>query len=193
MVAVGRQVNVDGIGLGTIGLAADGPIEVDASMRATGVPSGWLYAVGDVNGRNLLAHMGKYQGRVCGDVIAARAKDLPDDGPALRDIADDQGALQAIFTDPQVCMGGRTESMACADHFTVRAVEYDMGVVSGAALKADGYTGRAKAVVEEDRRVLLGVTFVGPAVVDHLHAATIAVTAEVPSASSGTPSRRSHH
>lgn len=180
MVAVGRQINVDGIGLDTVGLAADGPIEVDASMRAAGVPGGWLYAVGDVNGRNLLAHMGKYQGRVCGDVIVARARGLPDDGPALRDIADDRGAPQAIFTDPQVCMTGRTESMARADHFTVRAVEYDMGVVPGAALKADGYTGRAKAVVDEDRRVLLGVTFVGPAVVDHLHAATIAVTAEVP-------------
>ena len=43
-------------------------------MRATGVPDGWLYAVGDVNGRNLLTHMGKYQARVCGDVIAARAE-----------------------------------------------------------------------------------------------------------------------
>jgi dihydrolipoamide dehydrogenase len=180
LVAAGRQANVDGIGLETVGLAADGPIEVDASMRAAGVPGGWLYAVGDVNGRTLLTHMGKYQGRVCGDVIAARAKGLPDGGPALRDTADDRGAPQAIFTDPQVCMAGRTESKARADHFTVRAVEYDMGAVPGAALKADGYTGRAKAVVDEDRRVLLGVTFVGSAVADHLHAATIAVTAEVP-------------
>jgi dihydrolipoamide dehydrogenase len=180
LVAVGRQANVDGIGLETVGLAADGPIEVDASMRAAGVPGGWLYAVGDVNGRNLLTHMGKYQGRVCGDVIAARAMGLPDDGPALRDTADDRGAPQAIFTDPQVCMAGRTESWARADRFPVRAVEYDMGAVPGAALRADGYAGRAKAVIDEDRRVLLGVTFVGPAVVDHLHAATIAVTAEIP-------------
>jgi pyruvate/2-oxoglutarate dehydrogenase complex dihydrolipoamide dehydrogenase (E3) component len=40
--------------------------------------------------------------------------------------------------------------------------------------------GGEKAVVDEDRRVLLGLTLVGPAVVDHLHAATIAVTAQVP-------------
>jgi dihydrolipoamide dehydrogenase len=59
-------------------------------------------------------------------------------------------------------------------------VEYDIGAVSGAYLQADGYTGRAKAVVDADRRVLLGLTFVGPAVVDLLHSATIAVTAEVP-------------
>ncbi len=59
-------------------------------------------------------------------------------------------------------------------------MDYDIAAVMGAQLQADGYTGRAKAVIDEDRRVLLGVTIVGPAAVDHLHAATIAVTAEVP-------------
>jgi pyruvate/2-oxoglutarate dehydrogenase complex dihydrolipoamide dehydrogenase (E3) component len=180
LVATGRRAAVGDIGLETVGLKAHGPIEVDASMRATGVPDGWLYAVGDVNGRDLLTHMGKYQARVCGDVIVARAKGLPDDLPALRDTAGERGAPQVIFTDPQVCMVGRTEAQARADGFAVRAVEYDMGAVSGAYLQADGYTGRAKAVVDEDRRVLLGVTFAGPAVVDLLHAATIAVIAEVP-------------
>ncbi|MGH3391370.1 MAG: dihydrolipoyl dehydrogenase family protein [Actinomadura sp.] len=180
LVATGRRAAVGDIGLDSVGLAADGPIEVDASMRATAVPDGWLYAVGDANGRNLLTHMGKYQARVCGDVVVARAKGLRDDLPSLRDTADDQGAPQVIFTDPQVCAVGRTESQARADGYAVRAVEYDMGAVTGAYLQADGYTGRAKAVVDEDRRVLLGVTFAGPAVVDLLHGATIAVTAEVP-------------
>jgi dihydrolipoamide dehydrogenase len=179
LVATGRRPAVGDIGLETVGLEGRGPIEVDASMRATGVPDGWLYAVGDVNGRNLLTHMGKYQARVCGDVIAARAKGLPDDGPALRDTADDRGAPQVVFTDPQICAVGRTEAQARADGFTVRAVEYDMGAVTGAYLLGDGYTGRAKAVVDEDRRVLLGVTFAGPAAGELLHAATIAVTAEI--------------
>jgi dihydrolipoamide dehydrogenase len=149
-------------------------------MRVTAVPDGWLYAIGDVNGRNQLTHMGKYQARICGDVIAARAKGLPDDGPRLHDIADDKGAPQAIFTDPQVLAVGRTESKARADGINVRTVEYDVGDVIGAQLQADGYSGRAKAVVDEDSRRLIGFTLVGPAVVDHLHAATIAVTAEVP-------------
>src|SRR5262249_55550312 len=180
VVGVGRRPAVGDIGMETIGLRADGPIEVDASMRATGVADGWLYAVGDVNGRNLLTHMGKYQARVCGDVIAARAKGLPDDQPALRDTADDRGAPQVIFTDPQVCVVGRTESQARADGFTVRAVDYDMAAIHGAYLQAVGYTGRAKMVVDSDRRVLLGATFVGPATIDLLHSATIAVNAEVP-------------
>ncbi|WP_405147767.1 NAD(P)/FAD-dependent oxidoreductase [Sphaerisporangium sp. NBC_01403] len=180
LVGTGRRAAVGDLGLETVGLAARGPIEVDASMRATGVPGDGLYAVGDVNGRNLLTHMGKYQARVCGDVIAARARGLADDLPSHRDIADDLGAPQVIFTDPQICAVGRTESRARAEGFSVRAVEYDMGAVPGATLQADGYIGRAKMVVDEDRRVLLGVTFAGPAVADLLHGATIAVTAEVP-------------
>jgi dihydrolipoamide dehydrogenase len=180
LVGAGRRVAVGDIGLETVGLAANGPIEVDASMRATGVPDGWLYAVGDVNGRNLLTHMGKYQARVCGDVIAARAAGQPDDSPALCDTADDRATPQVIFTDPQVCVVGRTESRARADGFAVRAVDYDMGAVEGAQLQAAGYTGRAKLVVDTARRVLLGATFVAPGVVDLLHSATIAVAAEVP-------------
>jgi pyruvate/2-oxoglutarate dehydrogenase complex dihydrolipoamide dehydrogenase (E3) component len=180
LLGLGRWPAVGGIGLDTVGLPTHGPVEVDASMRATGVPDGWLYAVGDVNGRNLLTHMGKYQARVCGDVIAARANGRPDDRPGLRDTADDRGAPQVIFTDPQVCVVGRTESQARADGFTVSAVDYDMAAIHGAYLQAVGYTGRAKMVVDEDRRVLLGATFVGPATVDLLHSATIAVNAEVP-------------
>lgn len=180
LVAAGRRPNVTDIGLEAAGLMPDGPVKVDASMRAAGVAGGWLYAVGDVNGRNMLTHMGKYQARVCADVIAARASGLPEDRPALRDTADDRGAPQAIFTDPQVCSAGRTEAMARRDGFRVRTAEYDMANVDGAALQADGYTGRVKAVVDEETRVLLGFTLVGPAIVDHLHAATIAVTAQVP-------------
>jgi pyruvate/2-oxoglutarate dehydrogenase complex dihydrolipoamide dehydrogenase (E3) component len=95
LVAIGRRPNLYDIGLETVGLEPKGPIEVDASMRATGVPDGWLYAVGDTNGRNPLTHMGKYPARVCADVIAARAMGQPDDGPAMRDTADDRGATPA--------------------------------------------------------------------------------------------------
>ncbi|MER7005298.1 NAD(P)/FAD-dependent oxidoreductase [Dactylosporangium sp. NPDC000555] len=180
LVGTGRRPAVGDIGLDTIGLRVNGPIEVDASMRATAVNDGWLYAVGDVNGRNLLTHMGKYQARVCGDVIAARAGGAPDDAPGLRDTADDRGAPQVVFTEPQVSMVGRTESRARADGFTIRAVEHDIGEVPGAMVRGVGYDGRAKLVVDEERRVLLGATFVAPDMADMLHSATIAVNAEVP-------------
>ncbi|WP_188189306.1 dihydrolipoyl dehydrogenase family protein [Nonomuraea sp. SYSU D8015] len=178
LVATGRRPATRDVGLSSVGLPDGGYVEVDDSMRATAIPGGWLYAVGDVNGRNLLTHMGKYQARVCGDVIAAMARG--DELPAMRDLADGYGAPQVVFTDPQVCAVGRTEAAAREEGFRVRVVDYDMGSVTGAYLLGDGYRGRARAVVDEDRKVLLGVTFVGPGVAELLHAATIAVTAEVP-------------
>jgi dihydrolipoamide dehydrogenase len=178
LVATGRRAATGNLGLGTVGLPDGAPVEVDDSMRATGVSDGWLYAVGDVNGRVLLTHMGKYQARICGDVIAARARG--DELPGMRDVAGGHGAPQVVFTDPQICAVGRTEQEAREAGFRVRAVDYDMGSVTGAYLLGDGYRGRARAVVDEDRKVLLGVTFAGPGTAELLHAATIAVTAEVP-------------
>lgn len=180
LVATGRRAATADVGLETVGLAADRPVQVDDSMRATGVAGGWLYAIGDVNGRSLLTHMGKYQGRVCGDVIAARAKGEPDDLPSMRDSADGKGAPQVVFTDPQACAVGHTEAAARRTGAAVRVVEYDLGSVAGAYLLGEPYRGRAKAVIDERRRVLLGVTFVGPGVAELLHSATIAVNAEVP-------------
>ena len=67
LVAIGRRLNSDEIGLDTVGLEPGKPVEVDDSMRAP--DHDWLYAIGDVNGRALLTHMGKYQARIAADVI----------------------------------------------------------------------------------------------------------------------------
>lgn len=59
-------------------------------------------------------------------------------------------------------------------------VDYNLGGVAGSSVQADGYEGHARMVVDEKRRVILGVTFVGQDVSEMLHAATIAVVGEVP-------------
>lgn len=82
LVAAGRRSATDDLGLASVGLPQSRPVEVDDSMRATGVADGWLYAVGDVNGRALLTHMGKYQARAAADVIVARAGARRTTGPA---------------------------------------------------------------------------------------------------------------
>jgi pyruvate/2-oxoglutarate dehydrogenase complex dihydrolipoamide dehydrogenase (E3) component len=73
VVATGRTSNSEGIGLDTVGLNAGGPVTVDDHMTVTGVAGGWLYAIGDLCGRALLTHMGKYQARIAGRVIARPA------------------------------------------------------------------------------------------------------------------------
>ncbi len=75
---------------------------------------------------------------------------------------------------------GLTAAAAASQNLPVRAVDYQIGEVSGAALFADGYAGRARFVVDEQRGVLVGATFVGPGTGELLHSATVAVVGEVP-------------
>ncbi|MFI0353199.1 dihydrolipoyl dehydrogenase family protein [Actinomadura sp. 9N407] len=181
--ATGRVPATADLGLETVGLEPGRPVEVDSTGLAAGVPDGWLYAAGDVNGRALLTHQGKYQGRVFGGVIADRAAarplDIADWGRSVA-TADERAVPQVVFTDPEAVSVGLTLQQATRDGRRVRAVDYDMGNLAGAALHADGYQGRARAVVDLDRETLLGATFVGAGVAELLHSATIAVTAEVP-------------
>ncbi|MEV0663155.1 dihydrolipoyl dehydrogenase family protein [Actinomadura luteofluorescens] len=181
--ATGRRPATDDLGLDTVGLAPGRSVEVDSTGLAAGVPGEWLYAAGDVNGRALLTHQGKYQGRIFGTVIADRAAGRPLDTAAWgRSVAtaDERAVPQVVFTDPEVAAVGPTLEEATREGRRVRAVDYEIGDVSGASLYADGYQGHARAVVDLDRETLLGVTFAGPGVAELLHSATIAVTAEVP-------------
>ena len=181
--AIGRRPHTDDVGLDTVGLAPGSWLDVDDTCRVTGVADGWLYATGDVNHRALLTHQGKYQGRIAGAVIAARAQGRPlDDRPwgahvATADIA---AVPQVVFTDPEVAAVGLSAQEAEQDGRRVKVVDYDLADVSGAALYGDGYRGRARMVVDLDRDHLVGVTFVGPGVGELLHSATVAVVGEVP-------------
>jgi pyruvate/2-oxoglutarate dehydrogenase complex dihydrolipoamide dehydrogenase (E3) component len=184
LVAAGRVPRTTGLGLESVGLKAGDWLAVDDSGLVEAVPGGWLYAVGDVNHRNLLTHMGKYQARACGDAIVARSRGELDGPPApwtpLAASADHLGAPQVVFTDPEVAAVGLTEAQALGQGRPVRAVDYEIGHVAGAALAADGYAGQARFVVDEERQVLVGATFAGPGTAELLHAATIAVVGEVP-------------
>jgi pyruvate/2-oxoglutarate dehydrogenase complex dihydrolipoamide dehydrogenase (E3) component len=181
LVATGRTARTGDIGLDAVGLAPGEYLDVDDSLQVPGLP--WLYGVGDVNGRQLLTHMGKYQARQAGNAIVARARgeqmDLADWSPFVA-TADHRAAPSVVFTDPQVATVGLSAAQAAEQGLPHRVVEYPIGSVAGAAVFADKYTGTAIAVVDTEREVLLGVTFVGPGVAELLHSATIAVVGEVP-------------
>jgi pyruvate/2-oxoglutarate dehydrogenase complex dihydrolipoamide dehydrogenase (E3) component len=170
LVAVGRRPRTDDVGLGTVGLEEfEGrSLEVDERLRVTG--SGWLYAVGDVNGKALFTHMGKYQGRIVGDVIL---------GKDVVDVADAGKVPRVTFTDPQVAAVGLTEEQARQNGLDVRVVSYDTGAVSGSYTRGNDIRGTSQIVVDELRRVIVGATFTGPDVQELVHAATIAIVGEV--------------
>lgn len=171
LVAVGRRPNTDDLGVQTVGLEPGARLDVDDRLRVRGVEGEWLYAVGDVSGLALLTHMGKYQGRLVGDVIA---------GKDVRDVADLRAIPRVTFTDPQVAAVGPTEAEARERGLTVRAVKYATGGVAGAYTRGNDIAGTSQILVDEDRKVIVGATFTGPDVQELVHAATIAVVGEVP-------------
>ena len=169
LVAVGRRPRTDDIGLEAAGVAAGGYLEVDDQLRVVG--SDWLYAIGDVNGRALLTHMGKYQARIAADHIL---------GAEVAASSDKLGSPRVVFTEPQVAAVGRTLAAAEQAGIDARAVDVETAASAGASFVGRNADGSSRIVVDEERRVIVGATFVGPGIAESLHAATIAVTAEVP-------------
>ncbi|MCK1794698.1 NAD(P)/FAD-dependent oxidoreductase [Streptomyces sp. XM4193] len=182
--ATGRRPRTGDIGLETVDLEPGGWLETDDTLRVGEVSGGWLYAVGDVNHRALLTHQGKYQARIAAAAIVARAQGVPllenDRWGAHAATADHDAVPQVVFSHPEAASVGLTAQEAEQRGVNARAVDFDLGSVAGAAVHADGYRGRARMIVDEDRQVVVGVTFVGPGVAELLHAASIAVAAEVP-------------
>jgi pyruvate/2-oxoglutarate dehydrogenase complex dihydrolipoamide dehydrogenase (E3) component len=169
LVAIGRRPNTDALGVDTIGLEPGKPIEVDDYMRA----SDWLYAIGDVNGRALLTHMGKYHARIAADAI------LGPSGPCL--ILDGARAPRVVFTDPQVAAVGYTLAAAQDAGMNVKPVDVPTQASAGASFYGrDDAPGTSRLVVDEEAGLVVGATFTGPEVSEWLQAATIAVVAQVP-------------
>ncbi|MBS1869232.1 MAG: NAD(P)/FAD-dependent oxidoreductase [Actinobacteria bacterium] len=169
LVAIGRRVRTDDLGLETVGLEPGKPIEVDERTRVPG--RSWLYAIGDVNGRAQLTHMGKYQARVAVDAIC---------GGTLRVRADGPLAPRVIFTDPSVAAVGHTLASAREAGIAARAVDRDTSGTAGASFHGRDAPGTTRFVLDTERELLVGATFVGSDVAELLHAATVAIAGEVP-------------
>ncbi len=170
LVAVGRRPRTDDIGLETAGVEPGGYLDTDDRLRVGGSP--WLYAIGDINGRALLTHMGKYQARIAADTIL--------DKPTEPATAEELGPPRVVFTEPQVAAAGLTVAKAEERGMKVRAVDVATSANAGASFRGRNAPGTSRLVVDEDRRVIVGATFVGPETAESIHAATIAIVAEVP-------------
>jgi pyruvate/2-oxoglutarate dehydrogenase complex dihydrolipoamide dehydrogenase (E3) component len=171
LVALGRRPQTKGIGLEALGIDTDRPVSVDARMVVDGHP--WLYAIGDVNGKALFTHMGKYQGRVAADHILGADTSFSHgaDGPL---------SPRVIFTEPQVAAVGHTSDTAAEAGLVVDVVETETSGNAGGSFYGRGAPGTSRLLIDRERRVIVGATITGAEVGDMLHAATIAIVAETP-------------
>lgn len=171
LVSIGRRPLTHDLGLETIGLEPGTVIDVDDGLRVASTD--WLFAVGDVNGRSLLTHMGKYQARI------AAANILGSD-ERVQATAHGPLAPRVVFTDPQVAAVGHTLESAIAAGVPAIAVDHPTSAIAGASFYGRNAPGTARLVVDAERDVVVGATFTGPEVAELLHAATVAVVGEVP-------------
>ncbi|MDQ2675307.1 MAG: NAD(P)/FAD-dependent oxidoreductase [Actinomycetota bacterium] len=169
MVAAGRRPNSAGIGLETVGLSEGEWIEVDDRLRVGGHE--WLYAIGDVNGRSLLTHSGKYQARVAGETILGRT---------AKAISDLGGPPRVTFTDPQIAAVGLTEAKAREEGMDVETVDVTTSGNAGASFHGRNTPGTSRLVIDKGEGLVVGATFVGYQTAELLHSATIAIAGKVP-------------
>ncbi|MFN8216454.1 MAG: NAD(P)/FAD-dependent oxidoreductase [Solirubrobacterales bacterium] len=171
LVAVGRVPRTAGLELAAAGVEPgdDGFLETDDRMRVGG--SDWLYAIGDVNGRALFTHTGKYQAWVASENLLGRAAAA--ESEAL-------GPPRVTFTDPQVAAVGQSLEQARAAGVDAVAVDVPTDGSPGASFQGKDSGGTSRLVVDRARETIVGATFTGFETADFLQAATIALVGEVP-------------
>ena len=124
-----------------------------------------------MNGRAPLTHMGKYQARLAADNIAGGSNRIEIDGVR---------SPRVVFSDPNVAAVGHTLASAKKAGLNVRHVDVSTEGSAGGSFYGRNAEGTTRFIVDEDRQVLAGVTFVGPEVADFIQAATVAVVGQVP-------------
>ncbi len=171
LIAVGRTPNSDGLGLDGAGIEPDehGFVACDARMRVGG--SDRLYAIGDVNGRALFTHTGKYQAWVATESLLGRPVEA---------VSEPLGPPRVTFTDPQVAAVGKTLEQAREAGIEARAVDVPTDGTPGASFYGKGTGGTSRIVVDEAAGTIVGATFTGFETADFLQAATVAIVGEVP-------------
>ena len=162
LVAIGFRPNSKELGLEEIGVKTSerGFVEINEKM-ATNIPGIW--AIGDVTGKLMLAHVGTAQGIVCAENIAG----------AETVTLDYEMMPRATYCQPQVASFGMTEAQAKERGYAVKVGRFPFQA-NGKALGLGDYTGWVKLIVDEKFGELLGASMVGPEVTELLPELTLA-------------------
>ena len=173
LVAIGFRPNSKGLGLEEAGVRVSerGFVEIDEKM-ATNIPGIW--AVGDLTGKLMLAHVGTAQGIVCAENIAG----------AETVTLDYEMMPRATYCQPQVASFGMTEAQAKERGYTVKVGRFPFQA-NGKALGLGDYAGWVKLIVDGKYDEILGATLVGPEVTELLPELTLAHMLELTPAEIG--------
>jgi dihydrolipoamide dehydrogenase len=162
LVAIGFRPNSKGLGLEEVGvkISERGFVEINEKMQ-TNVPSIW--AIGDLTGKLMLAHVGSAMGIICAENIAG----------AETITLDYEMMPRATYCMPQIASFGITEAQAKERGLTVKTGRFPFQA-NGKALGMGDYGGFVKIVVDEKYGEILGASMIGPEVTELLPELTLA-------------------
>ena len=162
LVAIGFRPNSKGLGLEEVGVKINerGFVEIDEKM-ATNVPGIW--AIGDVTGKLMLAHVGSAMGIVCAENIAGHETVT----------LDYEMMPRATYCQPQIASFGLTEAQAKERGYSIKIGRFPFQA-NGKALGLGDYAGWVKLVVDEKYGEILGAHMIGPEVTELLPELTLA-------------------
>lgn len=167
MVAIGFTPNSRGLGLEEVGveITERGMVQIDERMR-TNIPGIW--AIGDVTGKLMLAHVGSAMGIICAENIAGTETIT----------LDYEMMPKATYCQPQIASFGMTETQAKERGYEVNVSRFPFQV-SGKALGLGESTGWVKLLVDSKYGEILGAHMIGPEVTELLPELTIAQMMEL--------------
>src|SRR2546427_1040975 len=161
LLAVGRSPYTEGLGAEAAGVKLErGRVVVDDHLRST-VQGVW--AIGDVIGGIMLAHVASYEGICAVENIAGHAR-----------VPDYHAAPNCVYTDPEIAHVGLGEKEAKERGVEVRVGRFPFAA-SGRALTLGQSEGFAKVVADASSGAVLGVHIIGPRATDLIAEATLAV------------------
>jgi dihydrolipoamide dehydrogenase len=162
LVAIGFRPNSKGLGLEEVGvkISERGFVEVNEKMQ-TNVPGIW--AIGDLTGKLMLAHVGSAMGIICAENIAG----------AETVTLDYEMMPRATYCMPQIASFGITEAQAKERGLAVKTGRFPFQA-NGKALGMGDYGGFVKIVVDEQYGEILGASMIGPEVTELLPELTLA-------------------
>lgn len=173
LVAIGFRPNSKGLGLEEVGvkISERGFIEINEKMQ-TNVPGIW--AIGDVTGKLMLAHVGSVMGIVCAEHIAGHET-----------VALDYIMMpRATYSTPQIASFGYTEAQAKEKGYTVKVGRFPFQP-NGKARGLGDYAGWVKLIIDEKYGEILGAHMIGPEVTELLPELTLAHAMELTAAEIG--------
>jgi dihydrolipoamide dehydrogenase len=162
--ATGRRPNTRELGLEAAGVTTErGAIPVDEGMR-TNVAN--IYAIGDVTGRAMLAHVASHQGVVAAENIAGGSEQM------------DYNAIPAAtFCHPEIASVGLTEEQATAEHGGALVGRFSY-MASGRARSYGDTEGMLKVIAEPKYQAVVGMHIIGAAASEMIAEGALAIHLE---------------